>query len=174
MRQKLKTIPANEFESDVRAGLGRRGQKELSAKYFYDDLGSALFEAITLLPEYGLTRADLRLLDSHVADLAALAGDASIVAELEVAREKKLDAFFPTLLAIGNWCTVRLTSHPPRWCVAGETLTIFQTSKSPRSSNLSSMVLLPRPNCEMTSRKCWCFSWAVRSETLIHPPRWIF
>ena len=63
-----------------RCRLVRRGQKELSPKYFYDDLGSALFEAITLLPEYGLTRADLRLLDAHAADLAALLGNASIVA----------------------------------------------------------------------------------------------
>jgi dimethylhistidine N-methyltransferase len=33
--------------------------------YLYDDVGSALFEAITLLPEYGLTRAELRLLNRH-------------------------------------------------------------------------------------------------------------
>ena len=37
-------------------GLRQRGQKELPAHYLYDALGSALFEAITLLPEYGLTR----------------------------------------------------------------------------------------------------------------------
>jgi dimethylhistidine N-methyltransferase len=54
-----------EFAADVRAGLGKPGQKELAPKYFYDDLGSALFEAITLLPEYGLSRADERLLREH-------------------------------------------------------------------------------------------------------------
>ena len=46
---------------DVREGLGKP-QKELPAKYFYDAVGSALFEAITRLPEYGLTRAEERLL----------------------------------------------------------------------------------------------------------------
>ena len=40
----------------------RPGQKELPSKYLYDDVGSALFETISLLPEYGLTRADARLL----------------------------------------------------------------------------------------------------------------
>jgi len=61
-------IPTNatyEFASDVRAGLTRPGQKELPSKYFYDDVGSALFEAISHLPEYGLTRADERLLRRH-------------------------------------------------------------------------------------------------------------
>src|SRR5215510_5247964 len=75
-------ISVSEFESDVRGGLTKPGQKELYSKYFYDDLGTALFEAITLLPEYGLTRADLRLLDAHAADLAALSGDLSVVVEL--------------------------------------------------------------------------------------------
>ncbi len=64
-------IPSNasyEFAADVRAGLGRPGQKELLSKYLYDDVGSALFEVISHLPEYGLTRADERLLQRHAGD----------------------------------------------------------------------------------------------------------
>jgi dimethylhistidine N-methyltransferase len=53
------------FALDVRAGLTRPGQKELPSAYLYDALGTALFEAITLLPEYGLTRADERILERH-------------------------------------------------------------------------------------------------------------
>jgi L-histidine Nalpha-methyltransferase len=58
-----------EFASDVRAGLTRPGQKELPSKYFYDDVGSALFEVISHLPEYGLTRADERLLRRHADEI---------------------------------------------------------------------------------------------------------
>lgn len=58
-----------EFASDVRRGLSKP-QKELHSKYLYDDLGSALFEAITRLPEYGLTRADARLLNQHAVEIA--------------------------------------------------------------------------------------------------------
>jgi L-histidine N-alpha-methyltransferase len=58
-----------EFASDVRAGLSKP-QKELHSKYLYDELGSALFEAITHLPEYGLTRADERLLEEHGREIA--------------------------------------------------------------------------------------------------------
>jgi len=48
---------------DVRAGL-ERWPKELPPKYFYDLRGSELFEEITRLPEYYLTRAERRLLSS--------------------------------------------------------------------------------------------------------------
>ena len=89
MRRKLiraaeRTAPLDrqsEFLADVRAGLCRVGQKQLSPKYFYDELGSVLFDAITLLPEYGLTRADTRLLTEHARDIAALK-HFSAVAEL--------------------------------------------------------------------------------------------
>ena len=47
--------------SDVRRGLAR-AQKALPPKYFYDRAGSELFEEITRLPEYYLTRAERRLL----------------------------------------------------------------------------------------------------------------
>ncbi|MPZ20728.1 MAG: L-histidine N(alpha)-methyltransferase [Luteitalea sp.] len=67
---------------DVRASLGRNHQKTLSSTYLWDDLGSALFEAITLLPEYGLTRAGERLVTAHSDELAALMTMPIAVAEL--------------------------------------------------------------------------------------------
>jgi L-histidine Nalpha-methyltransferase len=59
-----------QFASDVRNGLAKP-QKELHSKYLYDELGSSLFETITHLPEYGLTRADERLLRLHAGEIAA-------------------------------------------------------------------------------------------------------
>jgi L-histidine N-alpha-methyltransferase len=58
----------NQFAHEVRSGLSKT-QKELPSKYLYDELGSALFDAITALPEYGLTRADRRLLCGHAHQL---------------------------------------------------------------------------------------------------------
>ena len=55
----------SEFAADVRESLTKSGQRELPSKYLYDEVGSALFEAISVLPEYGLTRADARLLKTH-------------------------------------------------------------------------------------------------------------
>lgn len=49
------------FADDVLEGL-RATPKHLLSKYFYDELGSALFDAITVLPEYYLTRAETEIL----------------------------------------------------------------------------------------------------------------
>ena len=70
------------FADDVRRGLTRPDQKELYSKYLYDAVGSALFETITVLPEYGLTRADVRLLRRHARDLAQRLARPRLVVEL--------------------------------------------------------------------------------------------
>src|SRR5208337_4508885 len=71
-----------EFAADVRTGLTKPGQKELLSKYLYDDVGSALFEVISHLPEYGLTRADERLLRRHGHDIVERLAAPLSVAEL--------------------------------------------------------------------------------------------
>ena len=49
-------------------------QKMISPKYFYDEVGSQLFEEITELPEYYLTDAELEIMRTHVDEMAALIG----------------------------------------------------------------------------------------------------
>lgn len=78
----LATVPLTGFAADVRTGLGKLGQKELPSKYLYDPVGSALFAVISLLPEYGLTRADERLLRRHAEDIAEALQAPTVVAEL--------------------------------------------------------------------------------------------
>jgi L-histidine N-alpha-methyltransferase len=86
-----------EFAADVRTGLTKPGQKELLSKYLYDDVGSALFEVISRLPEYGLTRADERLLRRHSWDVVDRLEGPIAVAELGSGTGKKtrhlLEAF---------------------------------------------------------------------------------
>jgi dimethylhistidine N-methyltransferase len=56
-----------EFAQAVADGLARRRQKTLPPSWLYDEVGSALFEVITVLPEYGVTRAEASLLQ-HASD----------------------------------------------------------------------------------------------------------
>ena len=74
--------PLEQFASDVARGLTRSGQKELSSTYLYDDVGSALFEAITYLAEYGLTRADERVLETNARTIVSRLECPVVVAEL--------------------------------------------------------------------------------------------
>lgn len=80
---------ALDFADDVRSGLRRQGQKELPSKYLYDDVGSALFEVISHLPEYGLTRADERLLRRHADEIVDRLVEPVAVAELGSGSGKK-------------------------------------------------------------------------------------
>jgi L-histidine Nalpha-methyltransferase len=81
--------PITQFAEEVRAGLTRPGQKELPSKYLYDEVGSALFEVISVLPEYGLTRADQRILRQHAESIVAGIPSPVIVAELGSGSGKK-------------------------------------------------------------------------------------
>ena len=97
----MHAIPADvsyEFAADVRAGLTKSGQKELLSKYLYDDVGSALFEVICRLPEYGLTRADERLLHRHAQEIVERLPESIAVAELGSGSGKKNPADSRSLL----------------------------------------------------------------------------
>jgi dimethylhistidine N-methyltransferase len=69
------------FPEDVRAGLTGR-PKMLLAKYFYDELGSTLFEAISKLPEYYLTSAEAQILARNSDDIIATLGAPVEIVEL--------------------------------------------------------------------------------------------
>ena len=74
--------------ADVCAGLTAT-PKTLPSKYFYDALGSALFEAICRLPWYEVTRAELRLLERYAVAIGALA-DPRLIVELGPGSGEKL------------------------------------------------------------------------------------
>ena len=63
---------------DVRDGLTGT-PKQLSPKYFYDERGSELFEEITQLPEYYLTRAERSLLERRISEIIAAVRPCSLV-----------------------------------------------------------------------------------------------
>ena len=72
----------SEFSSEVVGGLSHPGQKELPSKYLYDAVGSALFDVICLLPEYGLSRAGMRMLERYSGEIIGRVPGPVMVAEL--------------------------------------------------------------------------------------------
>jgi L-histidine N-alpha-methyltransferase len=63
---------------EVRAGLCK-SPRSISPKYFYDEVGSRLFDAICDLPEYYVTRAERALLEEHADSIVSLAGARALV-----------------------------------------------------------------------------------------------
>jgi L-histidine N-alpha-methyltransferase len=69
--------------ADVRAGLGNGG-RSIPPKYFYDDEGCRLFDAICELDEYYLTRAERALLELHAPAIVASIGPPRATALIEI------------------------------------------------------------------------------------------
>ena len=107
LTQAITPNTAYEFAADVRAGLTKPRQKELLSKYLYDDVGSALFEVISHLPEYGLTRADERLLRRHAHDIVDRLATPVAVAELGSGSGRKTRHILEAL------CSRQRTSYYP-------------------------------------------------------------
>jgi L-histidine N-alpha-methyltransferase len=74
---------ADDFAGDVRRGLTSE-RKSLPPKYFYDELGSQLFEAICLLPEYYLTRAEGEIFACRSEEIVERASEGSRVTLFEL------------------------------------------------------------------------------------------
>ena len=85
---------------DAQWGLAQP-QKQLPSKYFYDTLGSQLFEAITELPEYYLTRSERRLLQDEVAAWVADMAPASLV-ELGAGSAQKTRILLAAMVDAGH------------------------------------------------------------------------
>jgi len=80
--QLISATSVSQFAADICAGLGKPGQKELPSKYLYDAVGSALFEVICTLPEYGLTRTEEGILQLHAREIVDQLPRPVLVAEL--------------------------------------------------------------------------------------------
>src|SRR5262245_2598868 len=89
---------SNAFARDVRAGLVQT-PKSLPPKYFYDELGSRLFEAICWLPEYYLTRAESEILQTSAAEIVAAVEGPVRLLELGSGSAEKTRHLIEALLA---------------------------------------------------------------------------
>ncbi|NGZ83909.1 L-histidine N(alpha)-methyltransferase [Duganella aceris] len=82
--------------AEISAGL-LAPNASLSPKYFYDGLGSKLFEAICELPEYYPTRTEAGIFAEHGADMARSVGTGSALIDLGAGNCAKAASLFPLL-----------------------------------------------------------------------------
>lgn len=97
-------IIASAFYQDVIHGLNQE-QKSIPCKWFYDETGSTLFEAITKTPEYYPTRVETRLLKEAVKEIATLIPNLTAVLEpgsgssvktrILLSSQAQLNTYFP-------------------------------------------------------------------------------
>ena len=93
--------------AEVRAGLLRQPLRDLPCKYFYDERGSALFEAITELPEYYQTRTETAILEQHAAAIVEARAPQELV-ELGSGAGRKIRLFLDAMRERGTLESVLL------------------------------------------------------------------
>lgn len=82
--------------SDIAAGL-LQSPAQISPKYFYNALGSKIFEAICLLDEYYLTRAEMSIYTAHGPAIAKAAGQGRVLIDIGAGNCGKAALLFPNL-----------------------------------------------------------------------------
>lgn len=83
MAKKPNIVPATAADTltaDVLEGL-KKAPKELSSVWFYDELGSFLFDNICQLPEYYITRTELQIMHGHALEMAHVIGPEAALIE---------------------------------------------------------------------------------------------
>jgi dimethylhistidine N-methyltransferase len=105
---------ASSLREEALSGL-RAERKTLHPKLFYDATGAALFERITTLDEYYLTRAELGILRAHVGEIVALAGPNCALIEYGSGAGVKirllLDAFADAGMPIASYVPIDISQE---------------------------------------------------------------
>lgn len=91
-------VSREDFARDVRNGL-TAASKSLPPRWFYDDLGSALFDTICFLPEYYVMRAEAEVLTTHRDEIVAALGANVRIVELGSGAARKTRILLEPLLA---------------------------------------------------------------------------
>jgi len=94
---KLQLLTSDAMALDVYEGLTAT-PKHLPAKLFYDEIGSQLFEQITELPEYYLTRTERSILEEYASDILGQAGSSLTLVELGAGTATKTSILIEELL----------------------------------------------------------------------------
>jgi L-histidine Nalpha-methyltransferase len=102
--------PVPSFARDVIAGLTAH-PKRLSPKYFYDETGAQLFEAITALPEYYLTRCELEILEARAREMARLFPVSSALIEFGSGSSRKVRILLASVPTIAAYVPVDISSE---------------------------------------------------------------
>lgn len=99
-----------QFELELLDGL-RADEPAVSPKWFYDDIGSQLFERICELDEYYPTRTEFALLARHASEFAALVGEGVELIEFGAGAMAKVRALLAQLRAVARYVPIDISGE---------------------------------------------------------------
>jgi len=93
------------FRDEALQGL-QDARKELPSKYFYDDVGSQLFDLICELDEYYLTRTELSIMQQYKTEMASLIGPNCLLIEYGSGSSTKIRKLLDALQAPAGYVAI--------------------------------------------------------------------
>lgn len=115
MPKRPSTLPAtshvDQLTTDVLDGL-HKSPKELSPVWFYDELGSSLFDSICELPEYYLTRTEQGIMQKHAAEMAQHIGPGVALIEFGSGTSAKTRLLLDQLEHLSAYIPVDISREP--------------------------------------------------------------
>ena len=88
-----------------------KSQKELSCKFFYDEHGSKLFEQISELEEYYLTRTEISILNNNIKDISDAVGEEVLILELGSGSSRKIRILLDNFKSIAAYIPVDISKE---------------------------------------------------------------
>ena len=99
---------SDDERAEVIDGL-RQPLKTISPKYFYDERGSQLFDQITELPEYYLTRTELSIMNRYIGEMASLIGPGASLIEFGSGSSQKIRMLLEHLVDLAAYVPVDIS-----------------------------------------------------------------
>ncbi|HYB99923.1 MAG TPA: L-histidine N(alpha)-methyltransferase [Candidatus Limnocylindrales bacterium] len=140
--------------AELLRGLRARN-KRLPPKYFYDARGSALFEEITRLPEYYLTRTERSIMNAHVGEMAAAVGARACMIEPGSGSGEKAEQLLAALEDPVAFVPVEVASAHLAASVRRLRQRFPQVEVLPVDADFMRRWILPRPR--RTPERCFVF-----------------
>lgn len=139
------------FRAEVLQGL-QDGRKELPSKYFYDDVGSYLFEQICALDEYYLTRTELRIMQDNIADIVSLLGPDCLLIEYGSGSSTKTRMLLDALQCPAGYVPIDIAKEQLMRSISSLTATYPALDVFPVCADYTSDFVLPTPKKPVARR----------------------
>jgi dimethylhistidine N-methyltransferase len=123
----------------------RLEQKTLPAFYFYDERGSQLFDQITELPEYYLTRTEISIMREHSAEIGALVGPRASIIELGSGSSLKTRLLIDSLRELAAYVPVEIARDQLMMAARGIAADYPHVEVLPVCADFSEPFDLPHP-----------------------------
>ncbi len=139
------------FREEVLQGL-QDSRKELPSKYFYDDVGSQLFERICVLDEYYLTRTELRIMQEQMHEMASLLGPHCLLIEYGSGSSTKTRKLLDSLHSPAGYVPIDISKEQLMRSVTSLTIAYPALEVLPICADYTSDFAIPSPTKPVSRR----------------------